>query len=281
MDAGDDRHGAGVDGLEHVGHRHRVLFVALGVEAHRRPHPGEVGPGTERRAVAGQDDRPELRGSFAGEQPRRSSAVPRSGRHRTRCGPPAGPGSLAPRPRRVPSARRAGCRSTWRSRPHRTAGDPVVSRGRRRGPRRADRSGAGRPGPGCRTSARPRAPTPRRCRSPPPRPTASAPRSARAGSRGREPPAGPTPSSASRRRPVTNNEAAATIRPSASPAIRSPVGRATDVRRHRPPERGDLRDRCVGFDHEPPSRRRSRRRPTTRMARSGDSWATTSSGAAT
>ena len=68
VDAGDDRHRAGVDGLEHVGHRHRVLLVALGVERHRGAHPVEVGAGTERRAVAGQDDRPKLRGRLAGER---------------------------------------------------------------------------------------------------------------------------------------------------------------------------------------------------------------------
>ena len=67
VDPGDDRHRAGVDGLEHVGHRHRVLLVALGVEGHRRAHPGEVGAGTERRSVAGQDDRPELGRALAGE----------------------------------------------------------------------------------------------------------------------------------------------------------------------------------------------------------------------
>ena len=44
--------------------------------------------------------------------------------------------------------------------------------------------------------------------------------------------------------------AAATIRPSASPDDQRPVGRATEVRRHRPPERRDLRARCIGFDHD-------------------------------
>ena len=52
----DDGHGAGVDRLEHVGHGHRVLLVALDIERARRAHPGEVGAGTERRPVAGQDD---------------------------------------------------------------------------------------------------------------------------------------------------------------------------------------------------------------------------------
>ena len=33
VDPGDHRHRAGVDRLEHVGHRHRVLLVALDVEA--------------------------------------------------------------------------------------------------------------------------------------------------------------------------------------------------------------------------------------------------------
>ena len=55
LDAHDERHRAGVDRLEHVGHRHRVLLVALDVERHRRAHPGDVGAGTERRPVAGQD----------------------------------------------------------------------------------------------------------------------------------------------------------------------------------------------------------------------------------
>ena len=68
VDPGDDRHGTRVDGLEHVGHGHRVLLVALGVERHGRPHPGEVRTGAERRPVAGEDDRAELGRAFAGEQ---------------------------------------------------------------------------------------------------------------------------------------------------------------------------------------------------------------------
>ena len=68
MDARDHRRRTRVDGLEHLGHRHRVLLVALGVERHRGAHPVEVGAGAERRSVAGQDDRAKLARRFAGEQ---------------------------------------------------------------------------------------------------------------------------------------------------------------------------------------------------------------------
>ena len=54
--------------LEHVGHRHRVLLVALDVERHRGAHPGDVGAGAERRAVAGQDDRAERPRLLASER---------------------------------------------------------------------------------------------------------------------------------------------------------------------------------------------------------------------
>ena len=158
--------------------------------------------------------------------------------------------------------------------------DPIVSRGRRRGPRRVGRCSAGRHGPGCRTSARPRAPTPRRCRSPPPTPTASAPRSARAGNRARARPEGPTPSSASPTPSVMNNEAAATIRPSASPAMSvqsgvRPTWAAIDRHSAATSGIGALATITASIQASISSS------ATTRMARSGDPSATTSSGAAT
>ncbi len=51
--------GQRVDRVEHLGHRHRVLLVGLAVERQRGAHPGDVRAGTERRAVAGQDDGPQ------------------------------------------------------------------------------------------------------------------------------------------------------------------------------------------------------------------------------
>ena len=62
-----DRDRARVDRLEHLGHRHRVLLVALDVERHRRAHPVDVGAGAERRTVAGEDDGPQLGRRLAGE----------------------------------------------------------------------------------------------------------------------------------------------------------------------------------------------------------------------
>ncbi len=73
VDSGDDRHRAGIDRLEHVGHRHRVLLVALDAERHRRSHPAEVRTGAERRSVAREHDR---------AQPGR--ALAREGRERLR-----------------------------------------------------------------------------------------------------------------------------------------------------------------------------------------------------
>ncbi len=59
MDARDDRHRARVDRLEHVGKGHRVLLVLLAPERLCRAHPRDVGAGTERPSLAGQDDGPE------------------------------------------------------------------------------------------------------------------------------------------------------------------------------------------------------------------------------
>ena len=67
----DDRDRAGVDGLEHVGHAHRVLLVALDVERARRPHPVEVRAGAERRPVAREDHAAQIR-----------RRLPRKGRER-------------------------------------------------------------------------------------------------------------------------------------------------------------------------------------------------------
>ena len=61
VDARDHRDGARVDGVEHVGHGHRVVLVALDVELHRRAHPVDVGTRTERGSLAGKHDRPERR----------------------------------------------------------------------------------------------------------------------------------------------------------------------------------------------------------------------------
>ena len=77
LDPRDDRHRARVDRLEHVGHGHRVLLVALDVERHRRAHPGDVGAGAERRPVAGQDDGPELGRVPRARAPRTSFAARR------------------------------------------------------------------------------------------------------------------------------------------------------------------------------------------------------------
>ena len=60
VDTSDDRCRTRIDHLEHVGHRHGVVLVPLGVEGHRGPHPAEVGAGAERRSVAGQDHRAQL-----------------------------------------------------------------------------------------------------------------------------------------------------------------------------------------------------------------------------
>ena len=68
LDPDDDGDGARVERLEHVGHRHRVLLVALDVERHRRAHPGDVGTGAEGRAVAGQDDEAKLVRGLPGER---------------------------------------------------------------------------------------------------------------------------------------------------------------------------------------------------------------------
>ena len=65
MDTGDDRHRARVDRLEHIGHGHCVVLVGLDIELHRRPHPVDVGAGTERGSGSGEDDRPELRRRLA------------------------------------------------------------------------------------------------------------------------------------------------------------------------------------------------------------------------
>ena len=75
VDAHDERHGARVDRLEHVGHRHRVLLVAFDVERHRRAHPGDVGAGTERRPVAGQHDHPQRGRVLAGERRERRAQL--------------------------------------------------------------------------------------------------------------------------------------------------------------------------------------------------------------
>ena len=75
VDPGDDRHGAGVDGLEHVGHGHRVLLVALDVERHGGAHPGDVGAGAERRPVAREDDGAELGRALARKRRESGSKV--------------------------------------------------------------------------------------------------------------------------------------------------------------------------------------------------------------
>ena len=169
--------------------------------ADRGPHPGEVGAGTERRPVAGQDDRPELRrvprGRAAAKAVRSSAMRPASnalwtsGRARvTRATTPAGPVRST---RRLPFDMALTAASYGSDRRSTEVGgadhDPL-----------ADPAQAGPCQVVGRVRAR-RAPTRRRCRSPPPPPAASAPRSARAGNRGRVQPGGPTPSSASRHRP--------------------------------------------------------------------------------
>ncbi len=68
VNACDDRHRARVDRLEHVGHGHRVLFVAFDIELHRGAHPCDVGAGTERRPGPGQHNRPELGRALARER---------------------------------------------------------------------------------------------------------------------------------------------------------------------------------------------------------------------
>ena len=120
LDAGDDRHGAGIDGLEHVGHRHRVLLVALDAERHRGTHPAEVRAGAERRSVAGEHDRTQAGWRLTRQRRERrpqlamseaSNALWTSGRARvTRATTPPGP---------VRSSRTEAT-STWEARPHAT-----------------------------------------------------------------------------------------------------------------------------------------------------------------
>jgi hypothetical protein len=67
LNARDDGHRADIDRFEHVGHRHRVLLVALDVERHGGAHPGDIGAGAERRSITGEDDDTERAGVFASE----------------------------------------------------------------------------------------------------------------------------------------------------------------------------------------------------------------------
>src|SRR5688500_153717 len=56
VDADDDGHRAGVDRAEHGLHGRRVAFVVGDGQAHRGPHPVDVGAGAEDGPFAGQDD---------------------------------------------------------------------------------------------------------------------------------------------------------------------------------------------------------------------------------
>jgi hypothetical protein len=67
LDAGDDRDGAGVDAIEHLGRLHRVLLVCFAVELERRAHPVHVRAGGEARTRARQDYDSEPVGRLARE----------------------------------------------------------------------------------------------------------------------------------------------------------------------------------------------------------------------
>jgi hypothetical protein len=69
VDAGDDRVGACVDDIEHLGQLHCVLLVRLAVELERSAHPVHVRPGREARTRTGQDDDPKRVGRLASERP--------------------------------------------------------------------------------------------------------------------------------------------------------------------------------------------------------------------
>ena len=59
LDDGDHGSGAGVDRLEHPAQGVRLGDVLLAREAHRRPHPVDVGARAEAGALAGQHDGPD------------------------------------------------------------------------------------------------------------------------------------------------------------------------------------------------------------------------------
>ena len=79
LDARDDGDRAVVDGPEHVRGRQRVPLVGRLVERHRGAHPGDVRPGAEQRALAGQDHGPELLGGLVPQGIERRAQV-RDGR---------------------------------------------------------------------------------------------------------------------------------------------------------------------------------------------------------
>ncbi len=80
VDPRDDRHRTDIDRLEHVGHGHRILFVALDIERHRRAHPGDIGTGAERWPVAGQHDRPQCHRFLARQRAERRAQLRDDGR---------------------------------------------------------------------------------------------------------------------------------------------------------------------------------------------------------
>jgi hypothetical protein len=71
VDARDDGYGATIDGVEHLRHDHRVLFVLLPRQPETRAHPGYVGARTKRRAVACQDDCTQLARLFVRQPAKR------------------------------------------------------------------------------------------------------------------------------------------------------------------------------------------------------------------
>ena len=80
LDARDHRDRARVDGREHVGHGGRVALVVLHRQADAGAHPGHVGAGAERRAVAGQHDGAQRRRRLVRQRLEGTRAARRSAR---------------------------------------------------------------------------------------------------------------------------------------------------------------------------------------------------------
>ena len=67
VDAGDDRHRAPINCVEHLRHDHRILLVLLLGQTQAGAHPGHVRAGAEGRPGASQDDGAQLIGWLIGQ----------------------------------------------------------------------------------------------------------------------------------------------------------------------------------------------------------------------